>query len=121
MKRYSEDEDRCGCSVIHKDIVRNVRAQMPDDGVLLDIAEVFKVFCDSTRVRILCALMKSEMCVCDISALLKMTKSAVSHQLRILRQANLVKYRKDGKIVYYSVADEHVGLIFENGFAHVTE
>ena len=115
------ESDKCDCTMIHKDIVRKVREKMPDDDILLDIADVFKVFCDSTRVKILCALMKSEMCVCDISVLIKMSKSAVSHQLRILRQANLVKYRKEGKVVYYSVADEHVGLIFDNGYAHVTE
>ncbi|MBQ7718544.1 MAG: winged helix-turn-helix transcriptional regulator [Clostridia bacterium] len=94
---------------------------MPDDDTLLNIADTFKVFSDSTRIKILCALMKSEMCVCDISALLGMTKSSVSHQLRILRQSNLVKYRKDGRVIYYSLADEHVELIFNNGFAHVTE
>ena len=121
MEKYNIDTEKCDCTVIHDEIVKSVREKMPDDGILLDIADVFKVFCDSTIVKILCALMKSEMCVCDISVLLGMTKSAVSHQLRTLRQANLVKYRKQGKVVYYSVADEHVGLIFDNGFAHVTE
>ena len=121
MEKEYNEIDRCDCTVIHENIVNDVRSHMPDDDTLLDIADTFKVFSDSTRIKILCALMKSEMCVCDISALLGMTKSSVSHQLRILRQANLVKYRKDGRVIYYSIADEHVELIFNNGFAHVTE
>ena len=121
MERDYNEIDRCDCNVIHENIVAQVRTNMPDDETLLDIADTFKVFSDSTRVKILCALMQSEMCVCDISALLGMTKSSVSHQLRILRQSNLVKYRKDGRVIYYSLADEHVELIFNNGFAHVTE
>lgn len=121
MEKDYNEIDRCDCNVIHENVVAQVRSNMPDDDTLLDIADTFKVFSDSTRVKILCALMQSEMCVCDISALLGMTKSSVSHQLRILRQSNLVKYRKDGRVIYYSLADEHVELIFNNGFAHVTE
>ena len=121
MEKDYNEIDRCDCNVIHENVVAQVRANMLDDDTLLDIADTFKVFSDSTRVKILCALMRSEMCVCDISALLGMTKSSVSHQLRILRQSNLVKYRKDGRVIYYSLADEHVELIFNNGFAHVTE
>jgi DNA-binding transcriptional ArsR family regulator len=98
---------------------------MPGDEVFLDLADLFKVFSDSTRVRILCALQYteqySEMCVCDIAALLGMTKSAISHQLRVLRQARLVKFRKEGKIVYYSLADEHVLNVFTQGLLHVLE
>ena len=119
-KEYNEI-DRCDCNIIHEAVVNSVRGKMPDEDTLMDIADAFKVFSDSTRVKILCALMLSEMCVCDISALLGMTKSSVSHQLRILRQSNLVKYRKDGRVTYYSIADEHVELIFNNGLAHVTE
>ena len=85
------------------------------------IADLFKIFGDSTRVRILWALNESEMCVCDISALLNMTQSAISHQLRLLKQSNLVKNRKDGKVVYYSIKDEHVKDIFSQGFLHIRE
>jgi DNA-binding transcriptional ArsR family regulator len=94
---------------------------MPEDGILLDLADLFKVFGDSTRVKILCALQHSEMCVCDIAALLGMTKSAISHQLRVLRQTRLVKHRRDGKVVYYSLDDEHVGNVFAQGLLHVRE
>ncbi|MDR2245496.1 MAG: metalloregulator ArsR/SmtB family transcription factor [Treponema sp.] len=111
----------CDCNVIHEDVIARVRQLMPEDEVLLNLADMFKVFSDSTRVRILCALQHSEMCVCDIAALLGMTKSAISHQLRTLRQTRLVKYRKDGKVVYYSLDDEHVGGIFAQGLLHVNE
>ncbi|MDR2665148.1 MAG: metalloregulator ArsR/SmtB family transcription factor [Oscillospiraceae bacterium] len=115
------DVDRCDCNVIHEDIVAQVREKMPGDDILLDLADLFKVFSDSTRVRILCALQHSEMCVCDIAFLLGMTKSAISHQLRALRQTRLVKHRRDGKVVYYSLDDEHVSNIFEQGLIHICE
>jgi DNA-binding transcriptional ArsR family regulator len=120
MKAISDVESHC-CSVIHEDVVAEVRKKMPDETVLLDLADLFKVFGDSTRVRILCALMRAEMCVCDIAALLGMSKSAISHQLRTLRQTRLVKYRREGKVVYYSLEDEHVGTIFDQGLVHVSE
>jgi DNA-binding transcriptional ArsR family regulator len=113
--------DHCDCNIIHEDVVADVRTKMPDDETLMNLADLFKVFSDSTRVRILCALQHSEMCVCDIAALLGMTKSAISHQLRSLRQTRLVKYRKDGKSVYYSLDDEHVGNVFAQGLLHVSE
>jgi len=113
--------DNCGCTVIHDEVVAEVRLKMPDDSVLLDLADLFKVYSDSTRVKVLCALQHSEMCVCDIAVLLGMTKSAISHQLRVLRQARLVKYRKEGKVVYYSPDDAHVGNVFEQGLLHVLE
>lgn len=94
---------------------------MPDEDDLLDLAELFKVFGDSTRVKILCALLRAEMCVCDIAVLLGMTKSSISHQLRILKQSKLVKYRREGRVVYYSLADEHVEHIFDQGLSHVCE
>jgi DNA-binding transcriptional ArsR family regulator len=94
---------------------------MPDDNILFDLADLFKVFSDSTRVKILCALQHSDMCVCDIAVLLGMTKSAVSHQLRQLRQTRLVRNRRDGKVVYYSLDDEHVGNVFAQGLLHVCE
>ena len=114
-------KDRCDCHAIHDETVNEVRAMMPADEELYDLAELFKVFCDSTRVKILWALDSAEMCVCDIAALLGMTKSAVSHQLRVLKQARLVKYRKDGKIAFYSLQDEHVRQIFEQGLTHINE
>jgi DNA-binding transcriptional ArsR family regulator len=113
--------DRCDCDSIHEEVVAEVRGKMPEEAALMDLADLFKVFSDSTRVRILCALQYSEMCVCDIAVLLGMTKSAISHQLRQLRQTRLVKNRKDGKVVYYSLDDEHVGNVFEQGLLHVRE
>jgi Predicted transcriptional regulators len=113
--------DRCDCNVIHEDIVNMVKEKMPDEENLYDLAELFKVFGDSTRIRILWALAESEMCVCDISILLNMTQSAISHQLRVLKQARLVKHRKDGKVVYYSLDDAHVKQIFDQGLVHISE
>ncbi|MDR0665410.1 MAG: metalloregulator ArsR/SmtB family transcription factor [Helicobacteraceae bacterium] len=94
---------------------------MPSDEALFDLAELFKVFGDSTRVKILCALFQNRMCVCDIAALLGMTKSAISHQLRVLKQAKLAKYKKEGKVVYYSLEDDHIKNIFDQGFSHIME
>jgi ArsR family transcriptional regulator len=94
---------------------------MPPENTLYDLADLFKVFGDSTRIRILWALDESEMCVCDISFLLNMTQSAISHQLRVLKQAKLVKNRKEGKIVYYSIDDDHVKLILNQGLIHNKE
>lgn len=110
---------KCSCSVIHEDIVNEVKTKMPHEEKLYDLAELFKVFGDTTRIKILWALDESEMCVCDIAFLLNMTQSAVSHQLRILKQARLVKYRKEGKIIYYSLDDEHVKQIFSQGLLHI--
>ena len=113
--------EKCDCTVIHEEVVSEVRRRLPDEESLLDLADLFKVFGDSTRVKILCALFESEMCVCDIAALLDMTKSAISHQLRVLKQSKLIKNRRDGKVVYYSLDDEHVKNIFDQGLAHVSE
>ena len=99
------------CNIIHEDVVKKVKATMPDEEILFDLAELFKVFGDSTRVRIICALFRAEMCVCDIASLLGMTKSSISHQLRILKQSKLVKNRREGKVVYYSLDDEHIEAI----------
>ena len=101
------------------DIVAKVSAQMPAENFLYDVAELFKIFGDSTRIRILTALQKSELNVCDIASVLNMTKSAVSHQLRILRQAKLVKNRRVGKEIFYSLDDEHVHDIIEIAIAHL--
>lgn len=119
-KKYNPIE-RCDCDVIHQEIVNQVKDKMPQEETLYDLAELFKVFGDSTRIKILWALDESEMCVCDISFLLNMTQSAISHQLRVLKQANLVKNRKEGKIVYYSLNDEHVKHIFDQGLIHINE
>lgn len=113
--------DKCDCNIIHSDVVDRVKRSMPDEEVIMDLADFFKVFGDTTRVGILSALNESEMCVCDIAALLGMTKSAISHQLRVLKQSKLVKYRRDGKVVYYSLDDDHVKTIFDQGLSHVEE
>ena len=115
------DFDQCECNIIHEEVIAAVRKHMPDEEVLLDLADLFKMFGDSTRIKIISALLHSEMCVCDIAALLGMTTSAISHQLRILRQTRLVKHRRDGRVVYYALDDEHVGNVFAQGLAHVCE
>lgn len=109
------------CNTMHEDVVREVSKKMPEEEKLYDLAELFKVFGDSTRIKILWALDESEMCVCDISALLSMSHSAISHQLRILKQAKLVKNRKSGKVVYYSLDDSHIKQIFNQGLEHINE
>ena len=119
-KKYNPSE-RCDCDVIHEDIVNEVKGKMPEEESLYDLAELFKVFGDSTRIKILWALDEAEMCVCDIAVLLNMTQSAISHQLRVLKQANLVKNRKEGKVVYYSLDDDHVKNIFDQGLIHINE
>ncbi|MDS1030589.1 metalloregulator ArsR/SmtB family transcription factor [Bacillota bacterium LX-D] len=111
--------ENCTCNVIHEDVVLKVSKQMPEEENLFELAELFKVFGDTTRIKIIYALFAAEMCVCDIAALLKMNQSAISHQLRVLKQARLVKYRKEGKIVYYSLDDEHVKRIFDQGLLHI--
>lgn len=115
------DTENCSCTVIHEDVVNHVREKMPPDESLYDLAELFKAFGDTTRIKILWALSESEMCVCDIAALLGMTQSAISHQLRALKQVRLVKNNKVGKVVFYSLNDHHIKHIFEEGFVHVRE
>jgi len=117
----SDSFENCSCTVIHEDIINKVRSLMPDDKKLYELSELFKVLGDTTRVKIIYALFESEMCVCDISALFNMNQSAISHQLRTLKQARLVKFRRDGKVVYYSLDDEHVKLLFDYGLIHVKE
>ncbi|MBQ4363848.1 MAG: metalloregulator ArsR/SmtB family transcription factor [Oscillospiraceae bacterium] len=106
---------------IRDDIVKKLTAKMPSDDVLYDLAELYKVFGDSTRIRILYALLDNELCVNDIAQLLGLSQTAVSHQLRVLKNNKLVKFRKDGKIVFYSLSDEHVRSIIEIGLEHVEE
>lgn len=114
-------EPNCDCEVIHADLVGAVKGRMPEEDELYDLSDFFKVLGDSTRIKIMWALDESEMCVCDLAALLNMTKSAISHQLHSLRQANLVKYRREGKVVFYSLSDDHVRQIFEKGLEHIRE
>ena len=120
MHRHDEVE-RCDYMHVHKELVETVKAQMPDENDLADLAELFKIFGDSTRIRILYVLFEAEMCVCDIATLLGMTQSAVSHQLRLLKQAKLVRNRRDGKTVFYSLADDHVRTMIAQGMDHIQE
>lgn len=115
------DTEHCEVMHIHKDTVEKLLSQMPDDDLLFDLSELFKVFGDSTRIKILYALLKEPMCVCDISELLNMTQSAISHQLKILKNSKLVKCRREGKSVIYSLADFHVAGIINQGLEHINE
>lgn len=113
--------EACEGEVIHEETVKKVKATFPKDEMIFDLADFYKIFGDTTRVKILYALDKSELCVCDISALLGMSLSAVSHQLRTLRESDLVRTKRDGKVIYYSLADEHVKSILECGIEHIKE
>ena len=115
------DVEHCEACQIHEDVVKAVTDHMPDEDQLYDLAEVFKVFGDSTRMKIISALLEDELNVSEIAAITNSTPSAISHQLRVLKQAKLVKGRKDGKAVYYSLDDEHVRTIYEIGKEHVEE
>lgn len=106
---------------VHKDLLDIVKNTMPDETELYDLAELFKVFGDSTRIRILFVLFEAEVCVCDLAEALNMTQSAISHQLKILRQNKLVKSRREGKSIFYSLADEHVRTIIAQGCEHIEE
>lgn len=121
MTKIMNPVERCDCDVIHEEIVNEVRAKMPAEETLYDLSELFKILGDSTRIKILWALDESEMCVCDLAFLLNMTQSAISHQLRVLKQTSLVKNRREGKIVFYSLIDEHVKQIFDQGLIHISE
>lgn len=116
-----EKQPVCDCEVIHADVVSSVAKEMSSKDEYIGLASLFKLFGDGTRVQILHALEQSEMCVCDIAALLGLTKSAVSHQLKALRLANLVKFRREAQTVYYSLADSHVKEILDKGFEHLRE
>ena len=111
----------CEENTVHQDAVARVRSLLPADETLYDLAELFKIFGDSTRVKILYALLESELCVCDIAKLMEVSQSAVSHQLRVLKASKLVKFRREGKTVYYSLADEHVIRILSQGMEHILE
>lgn len=109
----------CEYTVIHQEVIDKIK--LPEEEVLYDLGDFFKILGDSTRIKILSALFQSEMCVCDIVALLGMTQSAISHQLRVLKQGRLVKHRKDGKVVYYSLDDDHIKHIVDQGLTHISE
>ncbi len=118
---YGQNGPDGGQTQVHPDVVEYVASKMPDMDDLFDVAELFKAFGDLTRARIICALTQSEMCVSDLAVLLEMNQSAVSHQLRMLKQARLVKTRRDGKVRYYSLADEHIQKLFQVAFEHILE
>ena len=120
MHEHNEIE-KCDVFCLHDDVIRAVQPDMPDEEKLYDLAELFKMFGDSTRIRILYVLFEAEMCVCDIAELLGMTQSAISHQLRALKNVRLVRARREGKAIYYSLADSHVRAIIDQGLEHVLE
>lgn len=113
--------ERCDYIHAHPGIIQAAQAAMPDEELLYDLAELYKVFGDSTRIKILYVLFEAEMCVCDIAQLLGMTQSAISHQLKALKNARLVKSRREGKTVFYALADDHVKTIIDQGLEHILE
>jgi ArsR family transcriptional regulator, lead/cadmium/zinc/bismuth-responsive transcriptional repressor len=113
--------DKCKTFLIHADTIDKVRETTPNEETLYDLADFFKMFGDTTRIKILYALFASEMCVCDLSEILNVSQSAVSHQLKTLRQANLVSFRREGKVVIYSLKDNHVKEIIKTGMEHINE
>ncbi len=118
MEEINENQEQ---NIIRIDIVNKVRENIINDEEIFDLAELFKVFADSTRMKIICALKEKELCVGEIAFITNTTQSAISHQLRVLKQAKLVKYRKEGKVVYYSLDDEHVNEIVMKGREHIEE
>ncbi len=121
VKMEQKECDCCEVIEVHDGLVRIVNETMPEETELYDLAELFKVFGDSTRIRILFVLSSAEVCVCDLAKVLNMTQSAISHQLRILKQNKLVKSRREGKSVFYSLADGHVRTIIAQGREHIEE
>ncbi|MGI6030176.1 MAG: ArsR/SmtB family transcription factor [Eubacteriales bacterium] len=113
--------ERCDFICAHPEIIDSVQRQMPPEEQLYDLAELYKIFGDTTRIKILYVLFEAEMCVCDIAQLLGMSQSAISHQLRVLKQSRLVTFRREGKTVFYSLADEHVRHIIDQGMEHICE
>lgn len=121
MKREKELVENCECIHVHQELKTQILKEIPDEELLADLADFFKIFADTTRIRILYALLCSEMCVCDLAQVLNMTQSAISHQLRILKQMDLVKNRRDGKTVFYSLSDGHIASILSQGMEHIEE
>lgn len=111
----------CDVTCVHNQIIEAVKEKMPAEELLNELADFYKVFGDTTRIKILCVLLRSEMCVCDLAEMLGMTQSAISHQLRVLKQMKLVKNRREGKTVYYSLADGHIQNIISQGMEHIME
>ena len=117
----SKDCESCEEMQVHPGLVEKAASQLPPEEELYDLAELFKVFGDSTRIKILYVLFESEMCVCDLAQLLGMTQSAISHQLRVLKNAKLISYRREGKTVFYSLSDDHVRTVLGEGMEHLCE
>ncbi|MDU5369160.1 MAG: metalloregulator ArsR/SmtB family transcription factor [Finegoldia magna] len=115
------NDEKCEVTLIHEDNVKKAINELPDDELIADLSDMFKIFGDQTRVKILMALESGELCVCDIAAVMNMSQSAISHQLRVLKQSNIVKTRRQGKVVYYSISDDHVKEIFDIAIVHVQE
>ncbi|MDD6138175.1 MAG: metalloregulator ArsR/SmtB family transcription factor [Lachnospiraceae bacterium] len=121
MNNTDDTVECCECNEVHEELLKIVNETMPEETELYDLAELFKVFGDSTRIRILFVLFEAEVCVCDLAKVLNMTQSAISHQLRILKQNKLVNSRREGKSVFYSLADGHVRTIIAQGREHIEE
>lgn len=115
------NDEKCEVTLIHENNVKKAINELPDDELIADLSDMFKIFGDQTRVKILMALESGELCVCDIAAVMDMSQSAISHQLRVLKQSNIVKTRREGKVVYYSISDDHVKEIFDIAIVHVQE
>ncbi|MEN6328279.1 MAG: metalloregulator ArsR/SmtB family transcription factor [Syntrophomonas sp.] len=113
--------DRCGVKCIHQEKVNQVIDNMINEDITSSLVDIFKAMADCTRLKILYSLMQTELCVCDLAAVTGASESAVSHQLRILRSYKLIKFRREGKILYYSLADDHIRTLFAQGYEHVTE
>ena len=118
MQNSIDNPAVCEVTIIHEDIIEKARRDLTDGHALQKMAEMFKVMNDPTRLKIINALMLSEMCVCDIATLMDMTQPTISHHLKVLRQSGHIKYRREGKMVYYSLDDEHIGVLFQNALAH---
>ena len=118
---FDKDIERCENVEVHEEILSVVKSKLPEEEKMYDLAEFFKVFGDSTRIRILFVLFEAEVCVCDLAATLNMTSSAISHQLNILKRSKLIKSRRDGKAVVYSLADDHVRTLISQGMVHIEE
>lgn len=121
MTGGKENNTLCKVSIVHEEALKQVRGEITRDSQLAEMAELFKAFSDPTRLKIINALMLSQMCVCDLAALLAMTQPAISHHLKTLRQTRLIKFRREGKMVYYTLDDEHVALLFKQGLEHADE
>lgn len=115
----SKNEFICDCNVIHQEMVNDTLSKMPDSNILNNLANFFRIMGDDTRCKLLFALLQNEMCVCDLANVLSMTKSSISHQLSKMKDAGIVKCRKEGKTVYYSLDDSHISEIFEVGIKHI--